>query len=161
MEPNNFVLPLSCWFQNCFRFQNWTYFSGIRKLLTTLNHKGPPLWWKIWFFFQKLFLIAQKKCLDALNTAQKTPALCKVPFLNKSRKTSKKWHFWKNRHFWQFFLILSGMVHCRELGSFALHSVHQDASFELSKLRFKQFFKIFIIRGDPCDFGWVKVYVYH
>ena len=24
------------------------------------------------------------------------------------------------------------MVHCRELGSFALNSVHQDASFELS-----------------------------
>ena len=30
---------------------------------------------------------------------------------------------------------------------FALHSVHQDASFELSKTVFGQFFKFFIIKG--------------
>ena len=106
MEPPVFVLPLSCWFQNCFGFQDWTYFSGRRKLLTTLNHKGPPLWWKIWFIFWKLFLIAQKKCPDALNATQKTPALHNVPFLKKSRKTAKNAHFFKNAVFWSFFLEL-------------------------------------------------------
>ena len=40
-----------------------------------------------------LILIAQKKRPDALNTTQKTPALCNVPFFNKARKTSKKLHF--------------------------------------------------------------------
>ena len=34
--------------------------------------------------------------LDALITMQKTPALCEVPFLNKSRKTEKNYHFPKN-----------------------------------------------------------------
>ena len=161
MEPPVFVLPLSCWFQNRFGFQDWTYFSGRRKLLTPLNHKGPPLWWKIRIFFRKPFLIAQKKCPDALNATQKTPALYNVPFLNKSRKTDKNAHFFKNAIFWRFFSIYSGTVHCRELGSFVLYSVHQDASFELSKSTFRQFFKIFITRGDPYDFGWLKVYVYH
>ena len=32
-------------------------------------------------------------------------------------------------------------------GFFALRSVYQDASFELSKTVFQQFFKFFIIRG--------------
>ena len=40
-----------------------------------------------------LILIAQKKRPGALNTTQKTPALCNVLFLNKSKKTFKKWHF--------------------------------------------------------------------
>ena len=43
-------------------------------------------------------------------------------------------------------------------GVFVLYSVHQDTSFELSKSTFGQFFKMFIIRGDPCDFGGVKIY---
>ena len=32
-------LPLSCWFQNSFFFQDWIYFSGRCKLFTTHNHK--------------------------------------------------------------------------------------------------------------------------
>ena len=36
---------------------------------------------------------------------------------------------------------------------FALHSVHQDTSFELSKSTIGQFFGFFTIRGDPFDFG--------
>ena len=36
-----------------------------------------------------LILIAQMKRPDALNTTQKTPAICNLPFLNKSRKTAK------------------------------------------------------------------------
>ena len=42
---------------------------------------------------QKLFWKAQKKCPDALNTTQKTPALYKVGFLKKSRKSLKKLQF--------------------------------------------------------------------
>jgi hypothetical protein len=36
-----------------------------------------------------LILIAQKKGFDALNATQKTSALCKVPFMKKSRKTGQ------------------------------------------------------------------------
>ena len=36
--------------------------------------------------------------------------------------------------------------------------MHQDASFELSKTVFGQFFIFFIIRGDPCDLGGSKSY---
>ena len=65
-------------------------------------------------------LIAQMKRFDALITTQKTPALCEVPFLKKSRKTAKKWSFLKNGHFGRFFLIFSKMGLCRALGFFAL-----------------------------------------
>ena len=58
-------------------------------------------------------------------------------------------------------MIFSETVLCKELGSFALRSVHQDASLELSKTAFRQFFGFFITRGDPYDFGWLKVYGYH
>ena len=95
--------------------------------------KGPPLQkWKM-KIIRYFFLIAQMKRLDALNATQKTSALCKVLILKKSRKTAKKAHFWKIVQFWQFFLIFSESVLYRELRFFALHSVHQDASFELSK----------------------------
>ena len=43
-------------------------------------------------------------------------------------------------------MIFSETVLCRELGFFALRSVHQDASFELSKTVIGQFFKFVIIR---------------
>ena len=42
----------------------------------------------------------------------------------------------KSVFFYRFFLIFSETVLCRELGFFALHSVHQDASFKLSKSTF-------------------------
>ena len=97
-------------------------------------------------------MIAQKKRPDALNTTQKIPALYNVPFLNKSRKTFEKIAFLKKMGiFLQFFFIYSGTVHGRELRSFALYSVHQDASFELSKTVFGEKNQFFTIRGDPCD----------
>ena len=108
-------------------------------------------------FFQRLFLLAQMKRPDALNATQKTPALYNVPFLKKSRKTAKNAHCFKNAIFWRFLQIYSGTVHCRDLGSFALYSVHQDASFELSKSIFRQFFIFFTLRGDPFDWGGVKI----
>ena len=40
-------------------------------------------------------LIDQMKRFDALITTPKTPSLCKVPFLKKSRKTEKNVNFWK------------------------------------------------------------------
>ena len=55
------------------------------------NHNGPPLGWKIGKLVRMLISIAQKKGFDALNTTQKTPDLCKVPFLKKSRKIGSKW----------------------------------------------------------------------
>jgi hypothetical protein len=39
-----------------------------------------------------LILIAQKKGSDALSVTQKTPAPCKVPFLEEEKN-------WKNGHF--------------------------------------------------------------
>ena len=50
-------------------------------------------------------------------------------------------------------MILSVTVFFKGMGSFALRSVHQNASFELSNTAFGQFFKIFTIR----DLGGVKV----
>ena len=52
-----------------------------------------------------LILIAQKKHPDALNTTQKTPAICNVPFRNKSRKTAKNATF-SNMQFFAVFLKL-------------------------------------------------------
>ena len=58
---------------------------------------------------QKMFLIAQKKCPDALNATQKTPAFYKVRFLKKSRKNLKNDHFLvvlvKNGYFMRVFWI--------------------------------------------------------
>ena len=55
-------------------------------------------------------LVAQMKRLDALITTQKTSTLCNVPLLKKSRKTPKKYNFFKNYRFWWFFLIFSATV---------------------------------------------------
>ena len=71
LESPALVLPFSCRFQNCFGFKVWTYFSGRRKLLTTLNHNVPP-YEKNLKNVQMLFLIALKKHPDALNATQKT-----------------------------------------------------------------------------------------
>ena len=98
-----------------------------------------------------LFLIAQITRFWTLNATQKIAALYKSPFLKKSRKTARNWPFWtKNAFltiFMQFFLIFSRTVLCRGLVFFALRSVSQNASFELSKTTFEIFFKYFTIRG--------------
>ena len=59
-------------------------------------------------------------------------------------KTSKDDHIWRfggKALFFRLFLILSETVHCKDLRFFALRSVHQDFSFELSKTVFGQFSK--------------------
>ena len=53
----------------------------------------------------------------------------------------------KNGIFLRFFLIFSETVLCRELGFLALRSVHQDASFELSKSTFLTILPFVIIMG--------------
>ena len=72
-----------------------------------------------------LILIAQKKGFDALNTTQKTPALCRVPFLKKINKNWLKMvkngqNGFKIIIMSRFFLIFSEMVLCTELGFFAI-----------------------------------------
>ena len=80
----------------------------------------------------------------------------------KIKKNRPKWSkmvkMVKIDHFCRSFLIFSETVLCRELRFLALHSVHQNPSFELSKSTIRQFFRFFTIRGDPCDLGGVKFY---
>ena len=100
--------------------------------------------------------MAQKKRADALNATQKTSYLFNLRFWKKSRKTLKKYLFFfailaKNGNFLRFFLIFSETILGKELRFFALQSVHQDASFELSKPTIEQFFRFFTQRGDPYD----------
>ena len=78
------------------------------------------IWFTIWTILQKLFLIAQKKCLDALNAVQKTFALYKIRSLKKTWQTSKNTHCWWKRLklviFECFSLYFSETVLCKELG---------------------------------------------
>ena len=90
---------------------------------------------------------------------------------------SAKYHFWKNQEknsqndknngqnekkkntiLAVFVVEFSEIILRRELRFFALHSVHQNPFFELSKSTFRQFFWFFTLRGVPCDFGVVKSY---
>ena len=59
-----------------------------------------------------------------------------------------------NGNFWSFFF--KEIVLFKELGCFALRSVHQNASFEVSKTAFGQFFKIFTIRSKVKTSGKEK-----
>ena len=54
-------------------------------------------------------------------------------------------------------MIFSETVLFKALGSFALRSVHQTASFKLSKTAIEHLFKIFSIRGDPSHLGVFKI----
>ena len=121
-------------------FQRFAIFGGVVSFWDVINYKGPPLWGK---FFQKLFLIAPKKRPVTLNAMQKTPALYKVWFLRKSRIRIKNINFGQNCKKC-FFRGISGIfsvtIVCKELGFFVSCSVHQGASFELSKRTFKFFF---------------------
>ena len=63
-------------------FLNFVYFFDCK------------VWWKIWKYFQMLFLIAQIKRFGTLNTTPKTGALYKAPFLRKSVRDAgfPHWH---------------------------------------------------------------------
>ena len=50
--------------------------------------------------------------------------------------------FLKKGYFMRFFLIFSETVLCKALRFFELHSVQQDASFDISKTVFGHFFHI-------------------
>ena len=51
-----------------------------------------------------LILIAQKKCLGALNATQKNIGLCEVPLLRK-KKIQKMQVFPKNARFWDILVF--------------------------------------------------------
>ena len=89
-----------------------------------------------------------KKCwIDGLDSSKegfwrterntKTSALCKVPFLKNTQKIGQNGNFWAILivldNFGQLFMIFSETILCRGLMLFALHSMHQTPSFELSK----------------------------
>ena len=122
----------------------WTLQNYACKFWPPKNHMGPPLWWKFWKIVWMLILISQKKRPVALNTMQKTPALCNVPFPNKSRKTLKKYFFEKMGIFgifpWFFlerYIVESwSIVHCIQCIMSLLLSYQ--------KLTFRQFYKIFM-----------------
>ena len=57
--------------------------------------------------------------------------------------------------FWRSSLIFSRTVHRNEFWFFALQSVHQDASFELSNSTIRWFSIFTLVRGDPFDLGGV------
>ena len=110
--------------------------------------------------------MAQKKRSDMLSVTQKTPALYKIQFEKRRRLTFENDNFllYQNRQKLPFFLqvildfFLQEPYFVKRWGSFALRSVHQNASFTLSKTGFGQFFIFFIIRGDPYDLGGLHIY---
>ena len=71
--------------------------------------------------------------IDALDTSQAPSALCMVLFLRQSRKTAKNAIILKKKKLLRVSLYFSKTVPCTELKFFALHSAHQDASFDLSQ----------------------------
>ena len=140
------VVPLVMQFPKQFQFFGFDHFKRYK------NGK----------IVRQRILIAQKKRPDALIATQKTSSLCKVQFCKKSRKTLKNYPFLQ---FWPKTVIFQGfssfkkkIILYKELRFFALHSVDQDASFELSKFTIGQFFRFFTQRGDPYDLGGVKMY---
>ena len=83
-----------------------------------------------------------KEASESTDSEKNRNNLQKYPILTKNTK---------NDNLLRFFLIFSESVIFKELWSFVLRSWHQNASFELSKIVFGQFFKIFTIKGDPSD----------
>ena len=88
----------------------------------------------------------------------KTSALNKVPFSEKIKKKHQNCYFFRNAHFWGFFLIFSDKVLYKELWFFLLHSVHHDASSELSESTIRQFPWFVTISGDPFALGGSERY---
>ena len=75
----------------------------------------------------------------------------KCTVLEKIKKNPKKYPFFfailaKTLFFLRFFLNFSEIILGKELRFLALHLVHQDASFELSKSTVGQFFRFFTHR---------------
>ena len=103
---------------------------------------------------KKLILIDQKKRPDAW-TQRRKPQLFKKYGFWKNLKIPHKITFFdqirKNGNFWRYFLIFSEIVLGKDLGVFALGSVHQDASFELSKSITQKYYHFFTMRGDLYD----------
>ena len=94
---------------------------------------------------------------------KKTSALCKVLFLKKIKKNqpkpSKMVKKVKNYHFGWFFMIFFGNATLQRAEVFCVEFSASRRFFRAIKNSFFwQFFRFFIIRGDPCDLGGVKIY---
>ena len=92
--------------------------------------------------FQIVDFDSSKEGFYTLNAMQKISAFCKVPFRKNQEKTAKIVKIFQNdqKHsFSSFSCFFSEMVLCREMAFFALLSVHQNPSFELSKSSIRQF----------------------
>ena len=85
---------------------------------------------------------SSKEASESTDSEKNRNNLQKYPVLTKNTK---------NDNFLRFFLIFSESIIFKELWYFAFRSWHQNGSFELSKIVFGQFFKIFTIKGDPSD----------
>ena len=87
-----------------------------------------------------LILIAPKKRLGALNATQKNHRSLPITVTEKIKKNHQNVPkidiFLEIRIFLRFFLIFPVTVLGKDLWFFALRSVHQDVSFELSKSTF-------------------------
>ena len=148
---------MSCWFQNCIDFPDWPYFSGRRKLLTHLNHKGPPLWWKIWIFSPKAVFDSSKEASWCTECNAKDPSSLKSTIPEKIKKNCQKYpFFWvKNAIIGGFSRFIQeryiaeswGLLRCIECTRTLLLSYQNQHSDNF--LNFHH------------DFGWLKVYVYH
>ena len=124
-----------------------------------LNKKKNPNGEKSKFFPRMLILIAQKKRLGALNATQKNRSLPSTVTekITKNHQNVQKWTFFGKFAFWRLFLISSVMVLSKGLWFFALRSVHQDSSFELSKSTFGKKIQIFHPKEGPFGSWGVKI----
>ena len=105
------------------------------------------------FWFWKL----NRRVLIHWMQRKKNPSSLQSTISEKTRKTGKNGNFLPFDHFWPFWPVfldffIKGL--CRELRFFALHSVHQNPSFELSK---STFFLIFHPKGGPFRFRGGKI----
>ena len=101
---------------------------------------------------------------DALNATQKTPQLLTSTASEKIKKPHKIPIFNQNGQM----VFLGGIswiystTYIVKASFFALHSVHQDASYELSKTSFIHFSYFFLYMGGPFWFkGVVNIYQHY
>ena len=115
------------------------------RLLHTLLSRGLPINPKL----KKIWIVgldSLTKGFDAMNATQKRIALCKVPFLKKSRKYVQNGHFFLAilDQFSRFFLFHKQYL--AESWGFFLHCIQFMFMFELSKSTIRQISRFFTIR---------------
>ena len=145
--------------------QNSFWWTVLKKM--RLDHKeGPtkldPFYSFSWFFPPPKWYLKKSKFLyngtqwiERLHTSLQTPYEHER-FWNKSRKTRIRVHF-----FWSFLTVKSYFFKngpSEWVLVYALQSVHQDASFELSNGTIRWFSIFTLVRGDPFNLGGSERY---